>query len=207
MTTTTRIPRAVRYQVLRRDNHACRYCGATAPDVKIVVDHVTPVVLGGTNEPKNLVTACQPCNAGKAATPPDAALVADVSADALRWARARELAALQLRQDGNQLKEIANSVISICLEWFTEDLQLKGPQIGWGPDDDCDPYLSVRMWIERGLEADDILTIVDDRVMPCVGWLVERKIPIWSYTSSLCWKRIRAIDDLAQEIVQSGRAG
>jgi hypothetical protein len=29
------------------------------------VDHVTPVALGGTNHPSNLVAACEPCNSGK----------------------------------------------------------------------------------------------------------------------------------------------
>jgi HNH endonuclease len=82
------ISKRLRYEVLRRDNHTCRYCGASAPDVKLTVDHVVPVVLGGTDEPGNLVTACTACNAGKSASAPDAPLVADVSASALRWVEA-----------------------------------------------------------------------------------------------------------------------
>jgi hypothetical protein len=87
------VSRRLRYEILRRDNHACRYCGAIAPDVKLTVDHVVPTALGGDDEPENLVTACADCNAGKSSTNPEAPLVADVKQDALRWSRAMEEAA------------------------------------------------------------------------------------------------------------------
>lgn len=80
------VTKRTRFEVLRRDNHACRYCGAAAPDVKLTVDHVTPVALGGSDDPSNLVAACRDCNAGKSSTTPDATLVADVREDALRFA-------------------------------------------------------------------------------------------------------------------------
>jgi hypothetical protein len=54
-----------RFDVLECDGFRCRYCGATSEDAKLVVDHVIPVVEGGTNDLDNLVTACHPCNAGK----------------------------------------------------------------------------------------------------------------------------------------------
>ncbi|AWN05089.1 HNH endonuclease [Gordonia phage Easley] len=37
------VSKRLRYEILRRDNHTCRYCGATAPDVPLTVDHVVPV--------------------------------------------------------------------------------------------------------------------------------------------------------------------
>src|SRR5690348_7982460 len=83
----------LRYEILRRDSHTCRYCGASAPDVPLRVDHVTPVALGGTDEPSNLVTSCEPCNSGKSSSTVDSALVADVQQHQLRWGRAMELAA------------------------------------------------------------------------------------------------------------------
>ncbi|MFC9332026.1 HNH endonuclease, partial [Kitasatospora sp. NPDC057015] len=80
----------------RRDNHTCRYCGAAAPDAPLRIDHVTPVALGGTDTADNLVTACEPCNSGKTSTTTDAATVADVKQDALRWAEAMKQAAANL---------------------------------------------------------------------------------------------------------------
>lgn len=82
------VSKSLRYQILRRDNHTCRYCGRTAPEVRLTVDHVVPEALGGPDTPENLVAACSDCNSGKSATPPDAALVAQVQDDALRWSAA-----------------------------------------------------------------------------------------------------------------------
>ncbi|WP_078628685.1 HNH endonuclease [Streptomyces sp. NRRL F-2664] len=50
----------LRFEVLRRDRYTCRYCGGSAPDVVLRVDHVVPVALGGTDTPDNLVAACEP---------------------------------------------------------------------------------------------------------------------------------------------------
>lgn len=82
------VSKRLRFEVLRRDGYACRYCGAKAPDVALTVDHVVPETLGGSDDPSNLVAACEDCNAGKSSIQPDAELVADVAEDALRWARA-----------------------------------------------------------------------------------------------------------------------
>lgn len=80
------VSKRLRYEVLRRDNHACRYCGATAPDVKLNVDHVIPTSLGGSDKPTNLVTSCANCNSGKTSSMPNAEVVADVDQETFRQA-------------------------------------------------------------------------------------------------------------------------
>lgn len=65
MSTRQPIRKSVRFEVFKRDNFTCQYCGAKAPDVILHVDHINPVSKGGDNEIINLVTACQPCNLGK----------------------------------------------------------------------------------------------------------------------------------------------
>lgn len=93
------VSKRTRFEVLRRDNHTCRYCGGTAPNVVLTVDHVTPVALGGSDDPSNLVAACRDCNAGKASTKPDETLVADVKATDLKWAGAiKRVAAARARE-------------------------------------------------------------------------------------------------------------
>jgi|SRR6185312_4589499 len=62
------ISKRLRFEILRRDNHTCQYCGEIAPSVTLHVDHVKPKALGGTDGPENLVAACKDCNAGKAST-------------------------------------------------------------------------------------------------------------------------------------------
>lgn len=96
------ISKRLRFEILRRDNYTCRYCGASAPDATLTVDHVVAVALGGSDEASNLVTACRDCNSGKSATPADAATVADVAADALRWARAMGIARIRAMQEHEQ---------------------------------------------------------------------------------------------------------
>src|SRR5476649_2779049 len=61
------LTKRVRFEILKRDNFACRYCGAKPPDVVLHCDHVHPVSRGGKNELENLVTSCRDCNAGKGA--------------------------------------------------------------------------------------------------------------------------------------------
>ena len=62
------LPRWLRFEVLKRDGFACRYCGARPADgARLQVDHVRPKVDGGSDDPSNLTTACEDCNTGKAA--------------------------------------------------------------------------------------------------------------------------------------------
>ena len=57
----------LRFDVLKRWQFRCFYCGAKAGDVELHIDHVVPVSKGGTNDFDNLVPACKPCNSGKLA--------------------------------------------------------------------------------------------------------------------------------------------
>lgn len=59
------VSRRRRWLVLERDGFTCRYCGRSAPNVELEVDHVHPVAAGGSDDPDNLVTACYDCNRGK----------------------------------------------------------------------------------------------------------------------------------------------
>lgn len=60
------ISQSLRFQILQRDGYRCRYCGRSPKDgVKLEIDHIIPVSKGGTNDVRNLVTACQQCNRGK----------------------------------------------------------------------------------------------------------------------------------------------
>lgn len=55
----------VRFRVLTRDHFTCQYCGRSAPDVRLEIDHVEPVSRGGRNRLDNLKAACFECNRGK----------------------------------------------------------------------------------------------------------------------------------------------
>ena len=59
------LSKKLRFEVFKRDGFRCQYCGATAPEILLVVDYAHPVLEGGTNDLLNLRTSCKLCNAGK----------------------------------------------------------------------------------------------------------------------------------------------
>lgn len=59
------IPQSVRFNVFRRDDFTCRYCGRSSPEVTLHCDHAKSVKDGGDDTEENLVTSCSDCNYGK----------------------------------------------------------------------------------------------------------------------------------------------
>jgi 5-methylcytosine-specific restriction endonuclease McrA len=80
----THLSESKRTAVLERDGRACRQCGWRPGDVEgtvrisrrtrlpvlrmLEIDHIHPVVLGGTNDIGNLQTLCTLCNVRKGAS-------------------------------------------------------------------------------------------------------------------------------------------
>jgi len=56
----------VRFEILRRDNFTCQYCGRTPNNgAKLCIDHIVPFSRGGKTTIENLITSCFECNIGK----------------------------------------------------------------------------------------------------------------------------------------------
>lgn len=53
---------SVRHRVMSADGFRCVACGA---ETNLHVDHLIPVIEGGSSEFENLVTLCEECNLGK----------------------------------------------------------------------------------------------------------------------------------------------
>lgn len=64
----TEITEALRYSVLERDDFECVLCGATED---LTLDHIIPVVMGGSDDALNLRVLCRPCNSAKGIGLPD----------------------------------------------------------------------------------------------------------------------------------------
>lgn len=140
------VSRRLRFEVLRRDGFRCRYCGRPGSESGegLTVDHVIPRALGGTNDPSNLVAACQDCNAGKSSASPDDQIVADVDESALRWAgaisAAHETASADLSRFDRDTKAFRTA-------WRKNAL---GPlPAGWED--------SVRRFLAEGFQRSDLL--------------------------------------------------
>lgn len=57
------IRKSSRLAIYLRDGMSCCYCAATIEDgARLTLDHLVPHSQGGSNRPKNLVTACHKCN-------------------------------------------------------------------------------------------------------------------------------------------------
>lgn len=57
-----------RFSILSRDNFRCAYCGRTAKEATLQIDHIFPKSCGGKTQLNNLITACAECNLGKCDT-------------------------------------------------------------------------------------------------------------------------------------------
>lgn len=58
-----------RFEVFKRDEFTCQYCGRKSPEVVLEVDHIVPRAGGGTDDIINLRTSCWECNSGKSDKP------------------------------------------------------------------------------------------------------------------------------------------
>ncbi|ASN72008.1 putative HNH endonuclease [uncultured Caudovirales phage] len=183
------VSKRLRYEILRRDNHACRYCGGTAPDVKLTVDHVVPTTLGGSDQPSNLVAACADCNSGKSATPPDAAIVADVDAKALLWARAQDIVADRLRVTVHEKHLMEEHFYD---EW--ETLRTDRRRSSELPDDFGD---SIELFMRRGMPYEAITELA--RVA-----LRNRAVgDKWKYFCGCVWTQMRQMDEDTVAVIKT----
>lgn len=188
------VSKRLRYEILRRDNYACRYCGASAPDVPLRVDHVTPVALGGTDTPDNLVTACEPCNSGKSSATVDAAVVANVSDDALRWAEAMKQAADNLRKQETPKLEYRNAFLTEWNRWHLgKDETKKVPLPGdWKQSIERFRLAGIPTWMWADIVD---VAMANDRVRPD---------DTFRYVCGIAWNKVTELQAEARRIVGVG---
>lgn len=182
------VSKRLRHEIFRRDNNTCQHCGATAPGVHLVIDHVVPVTLGGSDEPSNLQTLCDPCNSGKSATPPDAETVARVAEDSRRWAQAMQAAADNL-VGGREVRNEARSAFDAkWCSWSEGRPPLPRPQ-GW--------EVSIDNFTKAGLPTPTLLDCVDIAMS-------KRHVPsaeVFRYMCGIAWKEVRKLHEGAQALL------
>lgn len=185
------VSKRLRFEIFRRDNHSCRYCGAAAPDVPLRVDHVTPVALGGSDKPENLVTSCEPCNSGKSSASPDATHVAAVSDDALRWSTAMQQAAKELRDQQTPKVEYREIFERAWNEWTWENGGKKETftlPAGWKS--------SLDAFREAGLPQD----VWPDIVEKTMTNKTVQADNLFRYACGIGWRMVRELHDRAKAI-------
>lgn len=189
------VSKRLRYETFRRDNHTCRYCGRSAPDVKLTIDHVVPETLGGSDDPSNLVTACADCNSGKSATPPDAPLVEDVRQDALRWAQAMTAAALVREYERTGRDEYREAFEAVWSDWTYGADKKPVPRPGnWL--DTIDAFYRYGLPIDEMREA-VLVAMRKDRVLP---------EGTFRYFCGVCWRVLDEMREIAGALLDKEEA-
>lgn len=186
------ISKRLRYEVLRRDNHACRYCGASAPGARLTVDHVVPATLGGSSEPGNLVTACVDCNAGKSSSSPSETIVDDVSADALRWARAMIRASDYLLGQHRELGEVHGQFLARWNDWTCGFKKTNLPlDPGWRQ--------SVDSLLAAGLPMELLHSCID------IAMARKNVTPdnTFRYMCGVAWHKVTELQEIARDILMA----
>lgn len=116
------VSKKTRFEVFKRDSFACQYCGKSAPDTILHIDHINPVSKGGDNDILNLITSCQECNLGKGARElDDDSVVAKQRAQLAELAERKEQLEMMLHwRDG--LKEIEATQVDVAVEAFEKQI-------------------------------------------------------------------------------------
>lgn len=183
------LSKRLRYEILRRDAHTCRYCGASAPDVKLVIDHVVPVALGGTNDETNLVTACSNCNGGKGSSAPNERIVSEVSGQALRAAQALEVVTRQRRAAITNQAGAIDEFDAAWRYWRCDGDKIVPRDEEWRS--------SIATFAKNGMTGPELAAFV--QIAMRAKSSLDGK---WRYFCGCCWNEIRNRETLAAEMVQ-----
>jgi hypothetical protein len=140
-----------RFEVFKRDEFTCQYCGRKSPEVVLEVDHIVPVAGGGMDDVVNLRTSCWACNSGKSDKPLSEIVTGEDPHDR----------AVLLSEKERQLQEY-NTVLAAERErrerdvwalvayWQSEKGETEDPEKGWTiPNGDYRWLLNALVWCPR----------------------------------------------------------
>lgn len=170
------LSKKTRFEIFKRDQFICQYCGAHPPATILEVDHIRPVADGGDNSMDNLVTACWDCNRGKAARD------LNVAPQSLSE-RAKLLAESEAQLLGYQkIMEARRERIEDEMWRIAEVIEPGSPERGMKRD----WTNSIRMFIEK-LGLHEVLNAADKaRAKYSYG---GRRT--FLYFCGICWKSVR----------------
>lgn len=117
------ITKKLRFEIFKRDNFTCQYCGRKAPDVILNVDHINPVKRGGKNDILNLITSCFECNSGKKARLLTDKSVIEKQQNQLEELNEKRVQMEMMIQWRNELQDIENNQIKFIIDTINGNLQ------------------------------------------------------------------------------------
>jgi len=168
----------VRFDVFKRDEFQCQYCGRTPPVVILEVDHINPVAKGGDNDTDNLVTACFDCNRGKSSN-----LLSNIPESLADKAKRTDEAEKQLKEyikirkrKSRRIATDAKKVTDVFEAYFANSTLTSGSET------------TIK---QRFLSKIDVFTLVENMEFACARLQYEEPDEAFKYFCGICWNQIR----------------
>ena len=144
----------LRFEVFKRDQFKCQYCGKAAPDVVLNVDHINPVSKGGENDILNLVTSCEDCNSGKSDRLLSDNSILDKQRKMLEELDERRKQLQMMLEWRDELKDFDNEVAQSVADYFEQSIDdaAQVNEVG---------LKNINKWLKR-FELHELLQAIDD---------------------------------------------
>lgn len=181
------IKKSVRFEVFKRDSFTCQYCGKSAPDVVLHVDHIKPVSKGGENDLLNLITSCVDCNLGKGAR--------ELSDDSI-VAKQRE-----------QLEELAerHNQLQMIIEWregMANITETKTNALVDAFEKNCGEGITVtdsgKREMQKWLKKYDFNTLYDSIIDSCSQY--DSSVKMFNMIGSIAYRKTNPITNDDQQL-------
>jgi len=178
------VGKKTRFEIFKRDEFTCQYCGRRPPNVTLEVDHVIPRAEGGGDNQANLVTSCFDCNRGKGARSLD-----EVPPGASEELRRRK----ELREQTDALSDFLEQersretrYVRNCAKRWRTNL----PEHLCDCEFPADRHTSLRIFLRRlpPSEVADAIDIAHLKRPPRETW---DEPATWKYFCGVCWHKIK----------------
>jgi hypothetical protein len=176
------VKQRVRFEVFKRDQFTCQYCGQTPPAVVLEVDHIVARADRGSDEPANLITACFDCNRGKGAVPLSARLSLDdvESRRRLLQERVEQAEAYeQMLKERRYAEDAAiDEIVAVYEAYFDGWTLLEG----------------TRQSIRNFLRKLPKVVVTEAMEMACLRLGYKEKLgrsAVFRYFCGICWRKIK----------------
>ncbi len=178
MTKRKFLSKKLRFEIFKRDEFTCQYCGSHPPKCILHIDHINPIKLGGDNSQDNLITSCSLCNSGKSATPLSS-IPESMSEKAKR-----------IKESEAQIKEYSK-IVNLKRErinnesWMVSDLYIERTRTSNSDGSIRKDYFSS---IQRFIEKIGYFEVLDAMELACSKRISDSQV--FKYFCGVCWNKI-----------------
>lgn len=146
------LSKKIRFEVFKRDSFTCQYCGKSAPNIVLEIDHIEPVSKGGSNNLLNLITSCYECNRGKSNIELDDESIVSKQRSQLKLLQERREQIQLMFNWKKELDNLKNDTADMVIDYIENKLD------NFSLNESCEKKISL---ITKKFELADILEAID----------------------------------------------